>query len=213
MTFQKNMLTLACLGALGVSSAAYADDVSDLKAQMEVLQKQLDTVKTQLYNMQQRKGRRRRRRPPQAWARPFVQLKPDSGLTFLVPGGGEVQLYGNLDVSFDYTTKGLKSDYGENGGMPVGKMGWEPAIATNLSNLGARGKHPLQTRSRFRLAAGSGHRHFRNARDQGIDVEHERSPSTARCSRGTALSASPARTGAASGSASRRRRTRLRPIP
>ena len=50
---------------------------------------------------------------------PFVRLKPDSGATFLVPGGGEVQFYGNLDVSIDETTKGLKSDYGDNGGMKL----------------------------------------------------------------------------------------------
>ena len=73
-----------------------------------------------------------------------MRLKPNAGATFLVPGGGEVQLYGNLDVSFDETTKGLKSDYGDNGGVPVGKMGWQPAIASNLSNLGVRGHHPMQ---------------------------------------------------------------------
>src|SRR6476646_10324762 len=90
MTFQKNMLTLACLGALGVSGAAYADDVSDLKAQMELLQKQLDTVKTQLYNMQQKEATAEKAAPRGG---PLVQLKPDSGATFLVPGGGEIQLY------------------------------------------------------------------------------------------------------------------------
>src|SRR5207244_3100999 len=41
-------------------------------------------------------------------------------------------------------TTGLKSDYGDRGGMPVGRMGWEPAIATNLSYVGVRGTHPLK---------------------------------------------------------------------
>jgi predicted porin len=107
---------------------------------MEVLQKQLDQVKTQLYNMQQEKKQEAAKPAPSG---EFLRLKPNAGATFLVPGGGEVQFYGNLDVSFDETTKGLKSDYGDNGGMPVGKVGWEPAIASNLSNLGIRGKHPL----------------------------------------------------------------------
>ncbi|HSQ80112.1 MAG TPA: porin [Casimicrobiaceae bacterium] len=118
--------------------------MSDLKAQMEALQKQLDTVKTQLYNMQEAKKKEVPEQKEEGKGRTFVQLKPNSGVTFLVPGGGEIQLYGNLDVSFDYTTKGLQSDYGENGGVPVGKMGWQPAIGTNLSYVGARGKHPLK---------------------------------------------------------------------
>jgi len=140
----RNILMLACIGTLGASGAVYADDVSDLKVQMEALQKQLDAVKTQLYNMQEQKKQEEARERTAPRGGPFVQLKPDSGATFLVPGGGEIQLYGNFDVSFDYTTKGLKSDYGENGGMPVGKMGWEPAIASNLSYLGARGRHPVR---------------------------------------------------------------------
>ena len=142
MTFQKKSVAVACLLALAGTGTARADVVSDLQAQMEVLQKQLDQVKTQLYNMQQeqKKEKEEALKP----GGPFLRVKPNSGATFLVPGGGEVQLYGNLDVSFDYTTKGLKSDYGDNGGMPVGKMGWQPAIASNLSNLGIRGKHPVQ---------------------------------------------------------------------
>jgi predicted porin len=127
-------LMMACAGT------ARADPTADLQKQMEFLQQELDAVKTQLYNMQQEKAK-------EATAAPkggsLIQLKPNSGATFLVPGGGEVQLYGNFDVSVDETTKGLKSDYGDNGGKPVGKMGWQPAISTNLSYVGVRGKHPL----------------------------------------------------------------------
>jgi predicted porin len=137
-------LMLAAVIACGPSGVANADVVSDLQKQMEALQQQLDAVKTQLQNMQQEKKQDEAKAKAEPRGGPFVQLKPDSGLTFLVPGGGEVQLYGNLDLSLDYTTKGLKSDYGDSGGMPVGKMGWQPAVATNLSYLGARGKHPLK---------------------------------------------------------------------
>jgi len=140
---RKKILVIACsLSFFGVG-AARADVVSDLQAQMEVLQKQLDQVKTQLYNMQEEK-KREQKEPAAASGNSFLRLKPNAGATFLVPGGGEVSLYGNLDVSIDETTKGLKSDYGDNGGVPVGKMGWQPAIATNLSYLGVRGTHPVQ---------------------------------------------------------------------
>lgn len=136
----RTFVALSCVAGLAISGAARADVVSDLQAHMEVLQKQLDQVKTQLYNMQEEK----KKESKEATGGSLVRLKPNSGATFLVPGGGEVQLYGHLDVSFDTTTKGLKSDYGDNGGMPVGKLGWMPAISTNLSRLGVKGKHPLK---------------------------------------------------------------------
>jgi predicted porin len=133
MTFQKNMLTLACLGALGVSGAAYADDVSDLKAQMEVLQKQLDTVKTQLYNMQETK----KKEEVAEKERPFIRMKPNAGFTFEV-GKGEVQIYGHADLSVDEVDNGLKNRFGAQG-----KNGWLLQEASNLSYFGIRGNRPL----------------------------------------------------------------------
>ena len=130
--------------ACGTYGVAHADDVSDLKAKMELLQKQLDAVKAQLNNMQEEKKQEEARAKAEPKGEPFLAHKPGDAFTFLTPGGGEVTFYGNLDVSFDYTTKGLQSDYGDNGGVPVGRMGWQPAIATNLSYLGIRGMHPLQ---------------------------------------------------------------------
>ncbi|MEO8848307.1 MAG: porin [Casimicrobiaceae bacterium] len=137
----KKALVIACSLAVAGMGAARADVTTDLQAQMELLQKQLDAVKTQLYDMQQKQ--KNAQAQPMPSGVPYLQLKPDAGATFLVPGGGEVQLYGNLDVSFDNTTKGMKGDYGDNGGMPVGKVGWQPSIASNLSRLGVRGKHPV----------------------------------------------------------------------
>jgi predicted porin len=136
----RQLAAIAAMPLLAVAATARADITSDLKAQMDLLQKQLDEVRTQLYNMQEEK----KKEGKEATGGPFLRMKPDAGATFLVPGGGEVQLYGNLDVSFDYTTKGLQSDYGDNGGVPVGKMGWQPAIASNLSYLGVKGTHPLK---------------------------------------------------------------------
>ena len=143
--FTRRPLIVALAFACGASSsAARADAVGDLQKQMEALQQQLDAVKAQLSTMQHEREQEQAKANAAPSGAPFVQLKPNAGLTFLVPGGGEVQLYGNLDVSFDYTTKGFQSDYGDNGGVPVGRVGWQPAIATNLSYLGARGTHPLK---------------------------------------------------------------------
>jgi predicted porin len=72
----------------------------------------------------------------------FFERKPGSGpLTFYVPGG-EISAYGNLDVSFDGTSKNVKDNLngaGPNGDSPVGNFGWMPAISTNLSYFGLRG--------------------------------------------------------------------------
>ena len=148
----RRTLLIACVLACAVSGVAKADAISDLKANMESLQRQLDAVKAQLEavtgQLQKQKQEQEQEQEKRATA-PFIQQKPGDALTFLTPGGGEVTLYGNLDVSFDYTTKGLKSDYGDMGGMPVGKMGWEPAIATNLSYVGFRGTHPLKNDLNF----------------------------------------------------------------
>src|ERR1700693_5956057 len=146
----RSALLIACVLACAVSGVAKADAVSDLKANMESLQRQLDAVKAQLEAVTGELQKQKQEQEPEKRATaPFIQQKPGDALTFLTPGGGEVTLYGNLDVSFDYTTKGLKSDYGDMGGMPVGRMGWEPAIATNLSYVGVRGTHPLKDNLNF----------------------------------------------------------------
>ena len=124
MNSQRALIAAVAFACGASSGIARADAVSDLQKQMEVLQQQLDAVKTQLSNMQQERKEEQAKGSAAPAGGPLVQLKPNAGATFLVPGGGEVQLYGNLDLSFDYTTKGLKSDYGDNGGMPVGKVGW-----------------------------------------------------------------------------------------
>ena len=193
MNFKRIVLAASSL-AIAFAGPAHADATSDLQAQMEVLQKQLDAVKTQLYDMQQ-KQKSAEAKPAPAPAGTLVQMKPDAGVTFLVPGGGEVQLYGNLDVSFDYTTKGLKSDYGDNGGDARRQGGLAAAISTNLSYLGVRGKHPLRTTSTssgsWRRASTFPPRPGRRRRRRTPAT-----PSTARCFRATASSASPARIGA-----------------
>ena len=142
------LLAIALAASLASSGAARADMTSDLKAQVDALQRQLEAVKAQLdkvtEDMAKQKQAEQKREAEPARGGPFLEHKPGDALTFLTPGGGEVTLYGNMDVSFDYTTKGLNSDYGANGGMPVGKVGWQPSIATNLSYVGVKGTHPLK---------------------------------------------------------------------
>ena len=68
----------------------------------------------------------------------FLEHKKGNPLTFYTPGG-EITGYGNIDVSFDDTTKNL-NNFNLNGATPpVGNFGWLPAISTNSSYLGVRG--------------------------------------------------------------------------
>jgi len=57
-----------------------------------------------------------------------------------------IQLYGHLDVSIDYATKGISSGqtnapFGTT--VADGKGGWQPAISSNLSYFGVRGGRDL----------------------------------------------------------------------
>jgi predicted porin len=79
---------------------------------------------------------------PPAWldsgGHGFFERKPGGPLTFYVPGG-EITAYGNLDVSFDDTSKNVKGLNLNGQSGPVGNFGWMPAISTNLSYFGLRG--------------------------------------------------------------------------
>jgi predicted porin len=68
----------------------------------------------------------------------FFEKKPGRDLTFYTKTG-EITLYGNLDVSVDTATKGLKGMLDGNGAPPVGNVGWLEDISTNLAYVGVRG--------------------------------------------------------------------------
>src|SRR5690348_7391006 len=56
-----------------------------------------------------------------------------------------VQLYGHVDVSIDYLTKGISpGSTSLFGGPPAeGKLGWQPDVSSNLSYIGVRGAREL----------------------------------------------------------------------
>jgi predicted porin len=130
----RNFALAAGVAALAVSGVVRADDVSDLKAQMETLQKQLDAVKSQLSTLQ----REKQKEEAAAKTQPFIRLKPNAGLTFEVGTEGEVQLYGHADLSVDDVNNGLKGRFGAQG-----KNGWLLQEASNLSYFGIRGGRTL----------------------------------------------------------------------
>lgn len=70
-------------------------------------------------------------------AHAFLEKEKGDKLNFRTPNG-EILVYGNLDVSFDATTKGIGNLQAE-GAPPIGNVGWLPAISGNKSFLGVRG--------------------------------------------------------------------------
>lgn len=68
----------------------------------------------------------------------YLHKKDGQNLTFQTPGG-EISIYGVLDVSFDVATKGIAGKRGIGGDLAVGNLGWQPAVSSNLSRIGING--------------------------------------------------------------------------
>jgi predicted porin len=133
MTFQKKSLAIACSLALACMGSAHADQVSDMQAKLDALQKQIQELQAQMGSMQKKQE--------QVASSPGISMKPGNDLTFQV-GGGEVTLYGHVDVSLDDQTNGMSGF--QNGGQTVtGHNGWMPDVSSNLSFFGIRGGRPI----------------------------------------------------------------------
>ncbi len=74
----------------------------------------------------------------------FLQRVRDDSLSFKMPGGGGLTLYGNLDVSVDDVTNGLnRISTAGVGNSPYGNNGYLAAISGNSTNIGLRGFQPI----------------------------------------------------------------------
>ena len=108
-------------GAAGITfgGGALAQSSGDMKAQIEALQHQLQILKERLDKQEAQQAQKPAAAPGRAAAtaggteRAFLERKEGDGVTFYTRGG-EVSLYGNLDLSLDGTTKG------DNGSGPTG---------------------------------------------------------------------------------------------
>src|SRR5258706_2488445 len=54
-----------------------------------------------------------------------------------------VQFYGHLDLSADGATKGIEQGGAGQNPKPVGKVGWQADVSSNLSYFGFRGDHDI----------------------------------------------------------------------
>ncbi|MDB5776141.1 MAG: Porin precursor [Herbaspirillum sp.] len=143
----KKAMGRACALILGVSSIGFTGSVNaqtsdQMKQQIDTLQKQIEALRSDINRVvEQQKA------APVATAAPaehhdFFERKEGDGMTLLTRGG-EVTLYGNLDMSLDDTTKGLNGKVAADGSKPVGNNGYMAAISSNNSYVGLRGFQSL----------------------------------------------------------------------
>lgn len=150
----KKLIAMAFVLVLATTTIARADNASDLKAQMEALQKQMEASQKQILEMQaqlqQLQAQKAATPAAQAGqARPgavpsAVTMAPGDNVVFMIKGE-PVQVYGNLDLSLDETSKGLQKATGNGGDPPLGNMGWQSGVSSQ-SYVGVRGARSLGTK-------------------------------------------------------------------
>jgi predicted porin len=159
-------VALLAVGAVTQAAPAFADKLDDVLARLEAIEKnnaklasENAALKTRLNKVETTKSSAPvaapavraasmtgTPTPPRSLIEPeidanghgFLEHKVGNPLTFYTPGG-EITGYGNLDVSFDDTSKSI-GNFDLNGASPpVGNFGWLPAISSNSSYFGVRG--------------------------------------------------------------------------
>lgn len=140
----KTLIAAACALVLGAPQIARAQSAQEMKQQIELLQKQVDAMKARLDAMSQQPspGVAPVAAAPSSSGGSFLERKAGDGVVFLTRGG-EVQFYGNLDLSLDSATKGISGIRDDAGNTPPGNGGWMADISSNSSYVGLRGQQGL----------------------------------------------------------------------
>ncbi len=161
-----NRIAMLCALAFGAGSSAiaggaFAQATTDqMKKQIDDLQRQIQQLKEQMDQLSAQPKAPPAPAPGAAFqpataaamgGHEFLERKPTDDLTFYTRGG-EINLYGNLDLSVDYTTKGISGmTTAAAPTTPAGNGGWMAAISSNLSYLGVRGFQTLGDKVPFRF--------------------------------------------------------------
>ena len=156
----------ACAASVAVNGVVFADDAQTqaLKDQMRIMQQQMQDLQNKIQALSQQKAAAPAAAPPgpPASAAAKVGEAKESPLETRIDKFLK-GFYGSLDVSVDYTTKGIEgmtaypygyasgapgSPYVITGGPkagPYGKVGWLGAMSSNGSSIGYRGTHRIGT--------------------------------------------------------------------
>ncbi|RXZ38676.1 porin [Oxalobacteraceae bacterium CAVE-383] len=152
---KKKVTTGACALIFGVSGIAASGGAAaqsasqDMKQQIDALQKQVEALRSDLVRISEQQNATAAQAASASAAvaaapahHDFLERKEGDGLTLLTRGG-EVTLYGNVDLSVDDTTKGISNKVAPDGSRPAGNNGYLPAVSSNNSYVGLRGFQAL----------------------------------------------------------------------
>lgn len=139
---KRTLIAVACSMIFG-TGIAHAQSNEALKAQIDLLQQQINALKSRLDAVPAQPAASPSPSTATAAAAPaagnsFIERKGGNGLTLLTRGG-EITAYGNLDLSIDAATKGIGGFVADDGSVPAGRTGWMSDISSNLSYVGLRG--------------------------------------------------------------------------
>jgi predicted porin len=153
-----------CAAAVTFNGAAFADDAQTqaLKDQMRIMQQQMQQLQQQIDSLstkQQQAG------PPASAATAPMGKGAKEAMETMSPLEKKFDtflkgFYGSLDVSVDYTTKGIYNTsaynwtyasgapgspyvHGPQKAGPYGNVGWLGAMSSNGSSIGYRGSHRI----------------------------------------------------------------------
>ena len=120
--------------SLAASETDTQAEIKALRQQVELLMKKVES----LSNREAATAEKQEKLEKQ------VVVVNSSGASTISNTLKNLDFYGNLDLSLDVATKGIAGKIANDGiSTPVGRVGWIPAISTNISFLGIRGKHDL----------------------------------------------------------------------
>lgn len=132
-------MTFATASLIGATHAR-ADD--DTQREIRALKQQIESLMQKVDDLSRKEAATSAKQEQmEKHAAPGISMKPGNDLTFQV-GGGEVTIYGHVDVSLDDQTNGMSGFI--NNGLPVtGRNGWVPDVSSNLSYFGVRGERSI----------------------------------------------------------------------
>ena len=151
----------ACAASVAFNGVVFADDAQTqaLKDQMRIMQQQMQELQNQIDTVSKQQAAAPK--GPPAGAAPSVGKAPKEAPVEPMFDKFLKGFYGSLDVSVDYTTKGMSgltaypwgyasgapgSPYvitGPQKAGPYGRVGWLGAMSSNGSNVGYRGTHRI----------------------------------------------------------------------
>jgi predicted porin len=144
MNMKRTVIATVCALMAGASGIAHAQTNQEMKQQIDLLQQQIQMLKGRLDKIAAQQSAAMAAPAPVAASNSqnFLERKPGKGVVFKTRGG-EVSVYGNLDLSLDTATKGINGMKAADGSTPVGNGGWLADVSTNLSYVGLRGTQSL----------------------------------------------------------------------